>query len=483
MNELSRFAKDFISLSENAMFYYNCETNEFRLFWINYERMVDIANMDFDDWTDEALSENKVADEDISIFKIFCNSIKSCIAKGTYSFHSSLISPDDAIVSCKVSFVPKKYEDAQYVLGEWHILSDFTGDMIEHYTTGSYVDPLTGLFNQTSIVNYAKKRLENTNFGQSALILLNLDNFSRINSIYGHKFGDSVLQSVAEIIRGAIGSNGVEGRMAGDEFMIVLNDAGDELIIRNYLRTIKTNIRTLFPETLGDDRITCSMGISRSRINSNIYDELYKIAERVLYIAKQKGKNRYVIYKPEMHGQILSDSFDTDYNIGFEKVYSDVDLYKTATLLAKVVADGTQEQLQNLLEQLTRALMFDRVTIFWGRNFDMIATSNPELYDADVYSQILDNGYYFDMFSDDMLLIRNTNLIKGSMPDVYKFLQGLGISSTMQHLLRDEKGQISGLVIADECQENRTFPQVAVQIFSFICKVVNSILLKAPTHN
>lgn len=477
MNELSKFAKDFISLSENAMFYYNCESNEFRLFWINYDRMVDIANMDFDEWEDEALAENKVADEDVSIFKIFCNSIKSCIAKGTYTFHSSLISPDDSIVSCKVSFVPKKFDDAQYVLGEWHIISEYNGDTIEHYTKGSYVDPLTGMFNQKSIVEYARKRLENTNFGQSALVLLNLDDFSRINSIYGHKFGDRILQSVAEVIRGVIGSNGVEGRMAGDEFMIILNDADDELIVRNYVRAIKTSITTLFPEILGDDKITCSMGISRSRINSNLYEELYKIAERALYIAKQKGKNRYVIYKPEMHGQILSDNFEMEYNIGTDKVYSDIDLYKTATLLAKVVADGTRERLPSLLEQLTRALMFDRVTIFWGKNFEMLATSNPELYNADVYPQILDNGYYFDMFSDEMLLIRNINLIKGSMPDVYKFLQELGISSTMQHLLRDKNGAIFGLIIADECQENRTFPQIAVQTFSFICKIINSVLL------
>ena len=166
-----------------------------------------------------------------------------------------------------------------------------------------------------------------------------------------------------------------------------------------------------------------------------------------------------------------------EYNIGTDKVYSDIDLYKTATLLAKVVADGTRERLPSLLEQLTRALMFDRVTIFWGKNFEMLATSNPELYDADVYPQILDNGYYFDMFSDEMLLIRNINLIKGSMPDVYKFLQELGISSTMQHLLRDKNGAIFGLIIADECQENRTFPQIAVQTFSFICKIINSVLL------
>lgn len=478
MNELSKFAKDFISLSENAMFYYNCETNEFRLFWINYERIVDIVNMDFDEWSDEALALQKVADEDIAIFKIFCNSVKSCITKCTYSFHSSLISPDDSTVLCKVSFVPKKYDDALYVLGNWIIINEFTGNAIDHYTGGTYVDPLTGVFNQKSIVDYAKKRIENTSFNQSALILLNLDNFSRINSIYGHKFGDKVLKAVAEVIRSVIGINGVEGRFGGDEFMIVLNDAADELIIRNYLRAIKANITMLFPETLGDDKITCSMGISRSRINSNIYDELYKIAERVLYIAKQKGKNRYVIYKPEMHGQILTDSFDADYTMGAVKVYSDIDLYQSARLLSRVVIDG-MEMLPSLLEQLSRTLMVDRITIFWGSSYDIIATSDPTLYDTAISPKILDNGSYLDQFSDDIFLIGNINLIRGTMPDVYKSLLGLGVASTMQHLLRDREGHVYGLVIADESEAVRSFPQIAVQTFSLMCKVINSMLIKS----
>lgn len=476
MDEMMRFAKDFLALSENVMFYYHCETNQFRLFWINRDRIVDIANMDFDEWSDEVLTQDKVAANDVSIFKIFCNAVKSCSAKGSYSFHSSLLSPDDTLASCKVRFVPKEYDDARYVLGEWRVINEFTGDSIDHYTEGSYIDPLTGLFNKKSIVDYAKKRLENTSFGQSALILLNLDDFKRINDNYGHKFGDQMLKSVAEVIRSVIGINGVEGRFGGDEFMIVLNDAADELIIRNYLRAIKTNVTMLFPETLGENRLTCSMGISRSRLNSNSYDELYKIAERVLYIAKQKGKNRYVIYKPEMHGQILTDSSPV-YEAGSPKTYSDTDLYKSAKLLSRVVVDGV-EMLPRLLEQLSRTLMVDRIMVFWGDGYDMIAVSNPEFYEAEVYPLILDNARYLEQFSDDMLFIGNIHSIESSMPEIYSFFSGLGISSTMQHLLRDREGQVNGIIVADECQASRTFPQIAVQTFSLICKVINGMLLR-----
>lgn len=478
MDEIMKFAKDFLALFEDVMFYYHRETNKFRLFWINRDRLVDVADMDFDEWADEVLFKNKVAENDISIFKIFCNAVKSCSAKGSYSFHSSLLSADASYTACKVRFVPKKYDNAQYVLGEWRIINEFTGNSIECYTENSCLDPLTGLFNKKSIADYAKKRLENTDLGQSALILLNLDDFKRINDNYGHKFGDQMLKSVAEIIRSVIGINGVEGRFSGDEFMIILNDAADELIIRNYLRAIKTNITMLFTETLGENRLTCSMGISRSRLDSNSYDELYKIAERVLYIAKQKGKNRYVIYKPELHGQVLTDSMSTaGYADSGAAAYSDTDLYKSAKLLSRVVVDGI-EMLPRLLEQLSRTLMVDRIMVFWGDNYEMIAVSNPELYGSDIYPMILDSSHYVEQFSDDMLLIGDIHSLENSLPKEYSFLNGLGITSTMQHLLRDREEHINGLIVADECQSSHSFPQLAVQTFSLICKVINSMLLK-----
>lgn len=475
MNEVIKFAKDFLTLSENVMFYYNCETNMLRLFWIiNRDDVVEISNMDFDEWVDNMIAENRVVENDISIFKIFCNAVKYCIAKATYSFHTNILSPDNTFCYCKVSFFPKITDNERYVLGQWLVINEFTGNYIENYTYGSYVDPLTGVFNKQSIIDYAKKRVEDTSFSQCALILINLDDFSRINANYGHKFGDQLLKAVAEVIRSVIGIHGVEGRFGGDEFMIVLNDAADELIIRNYLRAIKTNVTMLYRDILGENCLTCSIGVARSRLNSNNYDELFKIVKRVLYIAKQKGKNRYIIYKPEMHGQIITRD-DSANNDDTEKT-SDTDLYKCAKLLLRVVTDGT-EMLPRLLEQLSRTLMVDRILIFWGRNYDLIATSNPEFYGKEVYPRILDDRLYLEQFSDDMIFIGDVETIKTGLPNAYHFFKDLGVSSTMQHLLRNREGRVTGIVVADECQSDHEFSQIVVQTFSFICKVINGILL------
>lgn len=474
MDELTRFSKDFLALSENVLFCYNHANNRFRLFWIHADREVNIADMDFDEWFDSVLSAEQIAVQDFSVFKLFCNSVKNCQGRETYTFHSNLLSSDEHMETCRLTFMPRQYGDEAYVLGEWLIINELTGNTVENYAEGRYLDELTGLFNKKSIIEYAKKRVENTEYEQAALILMDLDDFSRMNELYGHSFGESVLKAVANVICSVIDTNGVEGRIGGDEFMIVLNDAVDELRIRNYLRTIKTTVGQLFQEKLGGDSLTCSMGVVRSRVNSDNFEELYRLAEKVLYIAKQKGKNRYIIYKPEMHGQILTPGAHDSENA---KTYSDQDLSRTAALLERVVIDGI-ELLPRLLEQLARTLTVDRIMVFWGEDYKMIGVSNPELHGSEVYPAILDNDSYLDRFSDDMLLIGNIDTLEESMPDMHQFLRDLGIYSTMQHLLRDQEGDIGGIIVADECQTNRSFPQIAVQTFSMVCKVINGLLLK-----
>lgn len=477
MNDVTKFATDFLTLSENVLFYYNCETNMLRLFWIiNSDSVVDIANMDFDEWVDDVISGRKITENDIAIFKIFVNSVKYCTAKATYSFHTNILSPNNAFACCKVSFLPKEYEDSKYVIGEWLVIDEATGDYIENYTHGSYVDPLTGIFNKQSIINYAKERIEDPEAAQCALMLLNLDDFKQININHGRMFGDQILKAVAEVIRSVIGAHGVVGRFGGDEFMIALNDASDELIVRNYIRTIRANLTMLFPDVLGSDRITCSVGIAQSRINSNKYDELFKIVERVLYIAKQKGKDRYVIYRPEMHGQIITGNINSAYDDD-GKAHTGTDWHKSAKLMLKLAADGV-EMLPRFLEQLSRALSVDRIVIFWGKDYELISTSHPELYRTEIYPRVLEDKDYLDHFSDDMICIEDIESIRESLPDAYGFFKELGISNTMQHLLRDRDGHVTGIIVAYEYQDDRQFLQGAAQTFSFVCKVINGILLK-----
>lgn len=104
------------------------------------------------------------------------------------------------------------------------------------------------------------------------LTIIDVDDFKTINDTYGHMFGDEVLSRVSEIIRSDLNARGVAGRFGGDEFMILFENVKSEQELRLILKTITKNIQWAF-------------------------------ADKALYIAKAKGKNRYIIYDGRKHGK------------------------------------------------------------------------------------------------------------------------------------------------------------------------------------
>lgn len=169
------------------------------------------------------------------------------------------------------------------------------------------------VLNKSSITEYAKKAILSNN-GKVHLIILDLDNFKTINDTYGHMFGDEVLIHASEIIKNAIGNSGIVGRIGGDEMLIVLTKIESRTELRNMLRTIRTNIEWSYKEMQNDLRITCSMGIAAHPDHGNTYDQIFQLADKMLYIAKSKGKNRYVIYTPEIHDLPSDSSKNPDEN-------------------------------------------------------------------------------------------------------------------------------------------------------------------------
>ena len=110
------------------------------------------------------------------------------------------------------------------------------------------VDTLTGLHNRafvfemlTNLLNIAKRE----DSVRYCLAYLDLDNFKRVNDLYGHEEGDKVLKEVARIIRGNFRSGDVVGRIGGDEFIVIVYNCNEEALIRR-LERVKTTIEQLF---------------------------------------------------------------------------------------------------------------------------------------------------------------------------------------------------------------------------------------------
>ena len=193
-------------------------------------------------------------------------------------------------------------KDTEGVVG--HIQLRRNGDSLKPNSIRH--DSLTGLVDKTDIIKIARERIDDRRLEGTALAIIDVDFFKNINDTYGHQFGDDVIKKVADIISGEVGKNGIAGRFGGNEFLVVLYNIQSEDQLRSIIRGIKNTVSATFPDKgkEKDSPLSVSIGASVFSKDAGNYDDLFALADHCLYLAKEKGRNRYVIYTPEKHGTL-----------------------------------------------------------------------------------------------------------------------------------------------------------------------------------
>ena len=120
------------------------------------------------------------------------------------------------------------------------------------------------------------------------MILFDIDHFKQINDVYGHNVGDGVLRFFAQLIKNNIRSSDIVARWGGEEFVLLVPIANQDLAISLADKTRELIESTLFP-TVG--KVTASLGVTLFKADDDT-DALIKRADEALYKAKREGRNR-----------------------------------------------------------------------------------------------------------------------------------------------------------------------------------------------
>ena len=126
---------------------------------------------------------------------------------------------------------------------------------------------------------------------------------------------------LAESLIETLDGRGVVGRFGGDEFFVLTEDIPDEQQLRLFLKAMLSKLRYNEYSELGSMRFTLSMGISQYPEAGRKFEDLFMLADKALYIAKDKGKNRYIIYRPELHDSV--DIVGRQTEAGVSGIYKD----------------------------------------------------------------------------------------------------------------------------------------------------------------
>jgi two-component system cell cycle response regulator len=168
-----------------------------------------------------------------------------------------------------------------------------------HLEYQALVDPLTGLFNRRAFERKIEEEFERaTRYRHElSLLLLDVDNFKRINDTYGHHWGDQVLKQIAETLRSKTRRSDYPARVGGEEFTLILPETDLESALRVDLK-VRAEIKAFtFGSKARPFHVTVSVGVS-STCNKEYanWQAMLEDADRALYHAKELGKDRAEVF-------------------------------------------------------------------------------------------------------------------------------------------------------------------------------------------
>lgn len=156
-------------------------------------------------------------------------------------------------------------------------------------------EPRTGLYNASAFLNKLYKETEKSRFTQWPLMcmMIDVDDFKRVNDTYGHAKGDKVLERAAVILQKHFKEEEFPTRYGGEEFACIVRE-GTIVDLKARAEAMRQEFMAQSYDFM-DEPVTMSAGIAQWKVGMN--DEaLFEAADKALYRAKNMGKNRIVIW-------------------------------------------------------------------------------------------------------------------------------------------------------------------------------------------
>lgn len=311
----------YLDILDELFFKYKLDEDRLCIFIGGEKQRVPLFSGSLDEWEEELLGKGAFTDKYHEIFGELCDDLR----QGTKHFSHEIQLPNilrgdnKELYLFKGRTVADSYGKMQ-VLGCVYTIAKNSRRKKTALGSDMVRDTMTGLLTKQMVTEYARNALSDKTNGNGYLCVLDVDNFKYVNDHFGHMFGDEVLVTVADVIKDAVEGRGVAGRIGGDEMMIFLENVIDQADLRNILRTIRTNVEWAYKGMRDDLHLSCSIGAAAYPKDADNYEDLFKIADKMLYRAKEGGKNRYVIYTPEIHGNVLTtntaETVPADQNTG-----------------------------------------------------------------------------------------------------------------------------------------------------------------------
>lgn len=456
MDERLNKYRNFLTLVRERFFEYDLKTNLFKIYVYRDNRSEMLECDDLDEWKARLIRLGQVDEENQPSLEQFCVSLKSGLDNVKIQFVTSFLKKGERpdTVSFRAQAVYANGVKTMMV-GLIDIINLKSVNKDYYFSaTDTNKDSATGLMNKKAVSEFAMSRVNyyNSNYAEDLsktmhMVIIDIDYFKNVNDTYGHMFGDEVIQKFASTLKYVVGDRGVVGRIGGDEFFILLEGIQDEESLRLILKTIRKKMSFAFLNMTPTYVFTCSIGVSEYRKDATDYETLFRIADMALYIAKDKGRDRFIIYDREKHGEVGGNLLTSQRLAGNSSItMNSCDKLKMSVRILDILDRGKFSGIPECLEEIVEGLNISAISVYAGKDMNCIMTCGvyPKAITQAMY--IFDENYVKHFNDIGVNVVNNVENLAAECPKAYAILSGSSICSTLQFLIysgQDIKGFIT----------------------------------------
>lgn len=433
-----------------------------------------IVRLPLDEWR-EYMADGRVAMEDMVELDSLINCIRTYMSDFCVKLTTSMRTLGKVMEKVKfIGTVYTKYTGENIVTGRI-VLADGVNSMgnIVEVVDELTMDSLTKVYNKKTITEYASRLVKQDTVNRISIAILDIDYFKQVNDRYGHLYGDKVITRVAKKLKEVVGEDGVVGRIGGDEFMIVLKGINDDYALRGILRAIRTQVKWEFKNDYENFQVTTSIGVAFSPNNGHDYEELFKKADFCLYVAKEKGRDRYVFFRDEMHRESYQNSLNKK-----DKIINDGREMRELRYLTDIMVQYNQDKkaaVMAMLEHMLSMYKIDNISIYKGEGLkDIVSVGAPIKSESDM-SYIDTDGFKILMGDKTYIASSFINKNQDVAPEFVDEMRKRQIHSTIQCFI-GTKDDVKGLLTINRMKAASQWAEYEIECSIITATLINMII-------
>lgn len=417
-------SKKLMNYSHYLYFEYFYENQIVNIFEYINDRSIVHFTKNIEEINEEVLSSKRYTSKQKQEFSVLYESMIEGTDNLSLCVDGSIFGFDKCILEINGGIVYKYGKKQQFAGTVNKVKYDDAETDEKYYRTSHAIDLATGVYNKRAISELAIDILAASENKCRYVIMMDIDDFKDINDTYGHMTGDDVIAKAAEVLKTYVGERGYVGRFGGDEFFVITDKIPDEEGLTYLLKTVRKNMNWDCEKIAPGANVTTSMGIACYPSDGKTYDELLMIADKCLYLAKAKGKNRYIIYRPNLHGDIenVKSSAQFTLNTLFE------DNYHMCSVAMSVLSDIRDKNVSvdRCMDRIRQEFAIEAVSVYSGEEYKRILSSgeytNPimkaEFFNDNTLNKLID--------SNGMLCVNKLLNLKEKWSNAYEKLEEQG---------------------------------------------------------